>query len=329
MQMVCFSLRFWSRFTITLMAAIALIAIIGAGLLGSIAAMADADDRRSAQSLLSLRAVQLQAVYQTSESALRLQVASDPLVRSLALLDTSNELIYPQPGNIVHVTEQRALDDRARLRQLAARLPGASVVWERRDFNADELYFCTQVADTVCLIVATQVLADAISTSPDQLLLELDQSHPGMRAQWPVVPLLLCLLVIVGVSIAARRMINGRHRPQTLPDDQTISSGDGFTMADMIVRPAQKLVQRGPLQCAINERDLKILRHLYQRPNQVISKDELYDIAWGREFVPSSRALEQHIINLRRKLDPDKTLPTLIETVHGQGYRYPVNAQSG
>ena len=66
---------------------------------------------------------------------------------------------------------------------------------------------------------------------------------------------------------------------------------------------------------------MKIHKLLEERDGSVVTKDELYDAGWGRDFMPNSRALDQHMINLRRKLDPDKTRPVLIETVHGIGYR--------
>lgn len=52
-----------------------------------------------------------------------------------------------------------------------------------------------------------------------------------------------------------------------------------------------------------------------------MTKDELYDVGWGRDYMPNSRALDQHMINLRRKLDPNQSLPVVIETVRGVGYR--------
>ena len=97
-------------------------------------------------------------------------------------------------------------------------------------------------------------------------------------------------------------------------------------MADMRVKPRQQLVERGGVTSQVSERDLKLLGHFALHPNEVISKDELYNVGWGRDFVASSRALEQHMINLRKKIDPNRNLPVIIETVHGQGYRFPSRA---
>ena len=80
---------------------------------------------------------------------------------------------------------------------------------------------------------------------------------------------------------------------------------------------------RDELTANITVRDLKLLNCFVERPDEVLSKDTLYDAGWGRDFVPCSRALEQHIMTLRKKIDPERKRKSLIETVHGQGYRFP------
>ncbi|MFN7564140.1 MAG: helix-turn-helix domain-containing protein, partial [Prosthecobacter sp.] len=46
------------------------------------------------------------------------------------------------------------------------------------------------------------------------------------------------------------------------------------------------------------------------------------DEAWGLDFFPSSRALDMHISQLRRKIEADPVNPTIITTVRGAGYRF-------
>lgn len=43
---------------------------------------------------------------------------------------------------------------------------------------------------------------------------------------------------------------------------------------------------------------------------------------WGIDFFGTTRTLDQHIAQLRKKIEPDPGLPTVITTVHGVGYRY-------
>ena len=52
-----------------------------------------------------------------------------------------------------------------------------------------------------------------------------------------------------------------------------------------------------------------------------VPRKELVEHLWGSYHAGGERAVEVHISNLRRKLDPERTGPTRIETVRGVGYR--------
>ncbi len=38
--------------------------------------------------------------------------------------------------------------------------------------------------------------------------------------------------------------------------------------------------------------------------------------------MPNSRTLDQHIAQLRKRIEPDPKNPAIVQTVHGAGYRY-------
>jgi len=69
-------------------------------------------------------------------------------------------------------------------------------------------------------------------------------------------------------------------------------------------------------------RELAILQALHARKGKAVSRDELFDAAWGRDYMPNSRALDQYVSSLRRKIERDPARPRIIKTVHGVGYRY-------
>ena len=55
---------------------------------------------------------------------------------------------------------------------------------------------------------------------------------------------------------------------------------------------------------------------------KVVDRDTLADIAWGADFFPESRAVDQQISQLRKRIEADPAHPRIIRTVHGAGYRY-------
>ena len=97
---------------------------------------------------------------------------------------------------------------------------------------------------------------------------------------------------------------------------------DSFNMGDLCIHPAELRAWRGDAQIELSLRDIKILSYLQTNAGKVISRDALYNHAWGREYLPSSRTLDQHISKLRRAIELDPAHPAIIQTVHGIGYRY-------
>jgi two-component system, OmpR family, alkaline phosphatase synthesis response regulator PhoP len=54
----------------------------------------------------------------------------------------------------------------------------------------------------------------------------------------------------------------------------------------------------------------------------VIDRDTLMNACWGLNYLPESRALDQHLSQLRKRIEKNPAHPVIIKTVHGAGYRY-------
>ena len=78
---------------------------------------------------------------------------------------------------------------------------------------------------------------------------------------------------------------------------------------------------------ALTPRELKLIEVFLGRPNEVLGRDELLNRVWGITYYGTTRTLDQHIAQLRKKIERDPDAPATILTVHGVGYRFaPVNA---
>ena len=66
-------------------------------------------------------------------------------------------------------------------------------------------------------------------------------------------------------------------------------------------------------------REMQLLRRLTEHPGEVLSRDALLQEFWGCNYGGTTRTVDQHILNVRRKLGREADR---IETVHGIGYRY-------
>jgi DNA-binding response OmpR family regulator len=97
-------------------------------------------------------------------------------------------------------------------------------------------------------------------------------------------------------------------------------------MGDLEIDPEALRAWRGGQSIDLAPRELAILQALSARKGKAVSRDELFDAAWGRDYMPNSRALDQYVSGLRRKIEIDPARPSIIKTVHGVGYRYDEDA---
>jgi DNA-binding response OmpR family regulator len=74
----------------------------------------------------------------------------------------------------------------------------------------------------------------------------------------------------------------------------------------------------------LSERELKLIQYFYAHKGEVLSRDNMLNAVWGIDYLGTTRTLDQHIAQLRKKLESAPANPVLIKTVHGVGYRYAV-----
>ena len=100
------------------------------------------------------------------------------------------------------------------------------------------------------------------------------------------------------------------------------ASQDPFRMGDLEVLPSELRARRGKQIIDLGLRDVKILRLLHRMRGRVVDRTELFNECWGLSHVANSRTLDQHVSQLRKRIERDPKSPRIIRTVHGVGYRY-------
>ncbi len=100
------------------------------------------------------------------------------------------------------------------------------------------------------------------------------------------------------------------------------ASANDFVIGGLRIVPGELRAYRDEEAIQLTPRDLKVLRVFSERRGQVVDRNTLCDEAWGADHFPNSRALDQHISQLRKKIETDPAEPQIIRTVHGAGYRY-------
>jgi DNA-binding response OmpR family regulator len=74
-------------------------------------------------------------------------------------------------------------------------------------------------------------------------------------------------------------------------------------------------------EVVLTAREFKILEVLAEAEGRPVSRDEILDRAWEYNAWPSSRTVDNYLVSLRAKLEPDPARPRHLLTVHGVGYR--------
>jgi len=95
-----------------------------------------------------------------------------------------------------------------------------------------------------------------------------------------------------------------------------------FPFGGATVNTRQFRLVKGGRAIDLSEREVKLLYIFFSHPDEVLSRDMLLNEVWGIDYYGTTRTLDQHIAQLRKKVEPDPSMPELIHTVHGMGYRY-------
>ena len=68
--------------------------------------------------------------------------------------------------------------------------------------------------------------------------------------------------------------------------------------------------------------EFELLATLASQPGRVFTRAQLLDAIRGVEVESFDRAIDAHVKNVRRKLEPDPRNPRYVLTVHGVGYKF-------
>ncbi len=72
---------------------------------------------------------------------------------------------------------------------------------------------------------------------------------------------------------------------------------------------------------SLTARELKLAEIFAARPGEVLTRDVLLSAVWGTGYFGTTRTLDQHVAQLRKKIEASPEHPTVLVTVHGVGYR--------
>ena len=81
-------------------------------------------------------------------------------------------------------------------------------------------------------------------------------------------------------------------------------------------------LRRGGETIEITSIEVKLLTAFVRNRGLVLTRSQLLDAAWGSETHVTDRAVDNHVVALRRKIEPDPAEPRYLISVRGMGYRF-------
>ncbi|MCB0194232.1 MAG: response regulator transcription factor [Anaerolineae bacterium] len=98
-----------------------------------------------------------------------------------------------------------------------------------------------------------------------------------------------------------------------------IESDAPLNFADLTLDPTTRMAKRSERVIELTAKEYDLLELFMRHPNQVLTRDQIYDRIWGYDFGGESNIIEVYVRYLRSKLEENGE-PRLLHTVRGVGY---------
>ncbi len=116
------------------------------------------------------------------------------------------------------------------------------------------------------------------------------------------------------VVARVRAVIRRAEEPQALPELLAVAE------VRVDLKRHSVTVTGRPMDLTSTEFDLLVA--LIRAPGQVFTRAQLLDVAQGTTYEGYERTIDQHIKNLRHKIEPEPSRPRYVLTVYGVGYKF-------
>jgi two-component system, OmpR family, alkaline phosphatase synthesis response regulator PhoP len=104
--------------------------------------------------------------------------------------------------------------------------------------------------------------------------------------------------------------------------EKAATPGDRLSALDVVVDLPRRRVTVGGRQVELTATEFTLLETFVRQPGRVFTRGQLLDAVHGVSFESYERAIDAHVKNVRRKIEPQPGSSRYIETVHGVGYRF-------
>lgn len=120
------------------------------------------------------------------------------------------------------------------------------------------------------------------------------------------------------ISAVLRRSRRGQLKPRKSKAKTPVR----FTFGRAEIDTREYKAKVGKKTFDLSAREMQLIQFFHAYQDEVLSRDQLLNAVWGIDYFGTTRTLDQHIAQLRKKVELHPGRPQFIITVHNVGYRY-------
>jgi DNA-binding response OmpR family regulator len=99
-------------------------------------------------------------------------------------------------------------------------------------------------------------------------------------------------------------------------------STEVYRSGDLEIDFSRGELRRGGRTIELTPIEYKLLCAFVRAKGRLLSREQLTEAGWGPGISVNDRAVDSHIVSLRRKIEPEPSQPTIIVSARGLGYRF-------
>jgi DNA-binding response OmpR family regulator len=97
---------------------------------------------------------------------------------------------------------------------------------------------------------------------------------------------------------------------------------DQYSLGTVLIDFKQHCILRDGRPAQLSALEAGLLKYFIEHRGEVVSRNDLLDKVWGYDSFPTTRTIDTHVLNLRKKLEDQPDQPRWLLTVHGVGYKF-------
>jgi two-component system alkaline phosphatase synthesis response regulator PhoP len=75
-------------------------------------------------------------------------------------------------------------------------------------------------------------------------------------------------------------------------------------------------------EITLSKKEVMLLRLFTENSNEIISRERILQTVWGYQVYPTTRTIDNFILNFRKHFEEDSKHPVYFHSVRGMGYRF-------